>query len=85
MGQNEPQVFIQCLILADYTYKFISLQCLGPFYSYDAFTLMGLLGYRSYIYPSSSDYCSPHFARYFLQLAPYGNFRIFSGNNVQEM
>ena len=49
MGQNEPQVFIQCLILADYTYKFISLQCLGPFYSYDAFTLIGLLGYRSYI------------------------------------
>ena len=49
MGQNEPQVFIQCLILAHYTYKFISLQCLGPFYSYDAFTLVGLLGYRSYI------------------------------------
>ena len=29
--------------------EFISLQCLGPFYSYDALTLMGLLGYRSYI------------------------------------
>ena len=31
--------------------EFISLQCLGPFYtcSYDALTFMGLLGYRSYI------------------------------------
>ena len=41
--------------------EFISLQCLGPFYSYnyDTVTLMGLLGGRSYIVAPSSDYCSP--------------------------
>ena len=51
MEQNGPQVLIQCFILADLPKQneFISLQYLGPFYSYDALTLMGLLGYRSYI------------------------------------
>ena len=52
MEQNGPQVLIQCFILADYTKTkrvYISLQYLGTYYSYDALTLMGLLGYRSYI------------------------------------
>ena len=78
MGQNGPQVFVQSFILADYAIinEFISIQCFGPFYSYDASTLNGLLGYRSYIV------VSPHLilvAPFFCKIFPaFGSIWKFS-------
>ena len=45
MGQNGPQVFLQCFyLIIPKQNVFISVQCLGPFYSYGCLNFDGIIG-----------------------------------------